>query len=284
MKNKSFIGVFDSGIGGISVVQEIQKKLPYESIVYYADTKYVPYGEKSTAFVFERAQAICYELYEKGAKAIVIACNTATAASAAELRKQIPIPLIGMEPAIKPALEQTDGNVLVLATPMTLASLKFQHLSDSLDSFALEASRRIIKLAASEFVFLVERSFHDPVKLKQGVKEFFSKYLTLSFLMNECSEEKELKRDFNHQNILGTMVLGCTHFIFLKDYIKEVLVDMGYVDVKIIDGNEGTVNWLKNQLIQYNLLNNDNKVGTVTWCSSDLETFKKQAATFIKMI
>ena len=115
------IGVFDSGIGGLTVLEEIQQLLPHESLLYVADCGHIPYGEKTPAFILERSRSVAEFFRERGAKAFVIACNTATVAAVADLRQDYPDwPLVGMEPAVKPAAAATRSGVVgVLATTGT---------------------------------------------------------------------------------------------------------------------------------------------------------------------
>src|SRR5690606_6391302 len=132
MAENAPIGVFDSGVGGLSVLREIRLRLPRESLLYLADSGHVPYGEKSPEFIRERCRSIAAFLLGQGAKALVLACNTATAAGIAELRERYPqIPLVGMEPAVKPAARATRSGVVgVLATTGTLKSARFAALLD----------------------------------------------------------------------------------------------------------------------------------------------------------
>ena len=134
LNRQSRIGIFDSGLGGISVLYEIHKLLPNESIVYYGDSGNAPYGVKSKEVVYELSKNICdYLIENEGVKAIVIACNTATSAAVDKLRGQYNIPIIGMEPAIKPAIVGTKGAIVVLATEMTLKEEKFNNLLHSFE-------------------------------------------------------------------------------------------------------------------------------------------------------
>ena len=129
MNSNSPVGVFDSGIGGISVLKWLRKELPYEDFIYVADSRYNPYGNKSKTFIEERSVFLTEFLLAQGAKAIVVACNTATAAAIATLRSMYPVPFIGMEPGVKPALSITKtGIVGILATKETLNSQKFETL------------------------------------------------------------------------------------------------------------------------------------------------------------
>nr|NIU62727.1 glutamate racemase [Stutzerimonas stutzeri] len=126
------VGVFDSGVGGLSVLREIRRRLPHESLLYLADSAHVPYGEKSPEYIRERCRIIAAFFVEQGAKALVLACNTATAAGVTELRELYPdLPIIGMEPAVKPAAAATRSGVVgVLATTGTLKSARFAALLD----------------------------------------------------------------------------------------------------------------------------------------------------------
>ena len=132
MSNPCPIGVFDSGLGGISVLQDIRRLLPNESLLYIADSAHVPYGEKSPEFIIQRSMASSRFLLQQPVKAIVIACNTATAAAVTELRKQWPeVRFVGMEPAVKPAVRASQaGKIGVLATTGTLRSARFAALRE----------------------------------------------------------------------------------------------------------------------------------------------------------
>lgn len=133
-KYKDYIGVFDSGVGGISVLKELTKILPNENFIFFGDSANAPYGEKSTEEVSALVTRIADDLVNQGVKAIVVACNTATSVAISQLRATYPnIPIIGMEPAIKlAAMEQPHHNILVMATPVTLRLDKYQQLSNKL--------------------------------------------------------------------------------------------------------------------------------------------------------
>jgi glutamate racemase len=123
------IGVFDSGLGGLTVLQALRARLPGEDFIYFADTCHLPYGDKPESFIQARGKAIASTLVERGAKAVVVACNTATAAAAESIRAAIPKPVVALEPAVKPAAALTRSGVLgVLATTRTLMSRRFAHL------------------------------------------------------------------------------------------------------------------------------------------------------------
>ena len=129
------IGFFDSGIGGLSVLHHALKKLPHEQFLYYADSRHVPYGEKTEAEIAAYADAAIDFLLDEGVKAIVLACNTATSAAGETIRKRYPVPIIGMEPAVKKALETYGkGRILVAATSVTVKGEKLQLLIGRVDT------------------------------------------------------------------------------------------------------------------------------------------------------
>lgn len=222
---RSPIGIFDSGMGGISVLKEAKKILPNESFIYYGDGKNIPYGTKSVEILIQLSDAICKMLIDDyGVKAIVIACNTATSAAIGYLRSKYDIPIIGMEPALKPAVcANFGGTVGVLATEVTLREEKFRSLASLYNE-----QTRIIKLPAPNLVTLVERG-----------------------IVNGQEAESELLESFRgYENDLDALVLGCTHFVFLK----EVILKMFKNEIDIHDGNNGTVRNLKQILTVQNKL------------------------------
>ena len=129
--NKAPIGVFDSGVGGLSVLREIRAMLPGEDLLYVADSGYAPYGDRSSEFILQRCEAIMEYFVTQGVKAVVIACNTATAIAVQALRARHSLPIVAMEPALKPATEKTQSGVVgILATSRTLASDSFARLAE----------------------------------------------------------------------------------------------------------------------------------------------------------
>ena len=227
LNKKSKIGIFDSGLGGLSVLKTLSQLLPNESFIYIGDSKNAPYGTKTKEEVFELSKIICDQLIAYDVKAIVIACNTATSAAVTQLRDLYSIPIIGMEPAVKPALKQSTGPVVVIATEMTLKEEKFLKLVDS-----LEDGYRIVKLPAPEWVDCVENHMSDVDFTKSCVNSFLEQHIP------------------NAQN----MVLDCTHYIFLKEYIRAFYGGK----IEIFDGNIGTALQLKNTLESQNCLADEN--------------------------
>ena len=191
------IGIFDSGVGGLSVFREIRKVLPEQTYIYYSDNAHCPYGEKSREYIIDRTRAITQMLIEKGCEIIVVACNTATAAAISTLREEFPIKFIGMEPAIKPAAQATKTGVVgVLATAGTLKATKY------IDTRAKWAQNvQIVEHIGQGFVELVENGSVSGPAAETTVSA------SLKPLLDAGAD---------------TIVLGCTHYPFLIDTIKKV--------------------------------------------------------------
>ncbi len=234
------IGVFDSGVGGISVLIELKKQLPNEDFIYFGDCANAPYGIKTKEEVSLLAQNAVELLLKQNVKAIVIACNTATAAAAESLREHHPeLPIIGMEPAIKPACAvKLRPRVLVLATPMTLRLEKFKNLEESLSD---EADFDL--LPCPKLVTIVESGHLDTGEAAE--------YLT-SLLRETALPQPD------------AVVLGCTHFPFLKKEIRSVFAERP----PLFDGTEGTAKQLKKCLAAQGLLNMQVAQGKVIFRSS----------------
>ena len=191
------IGIFDSGVGGLSVFREIKKILPGERYVYYSDNAHCPYGEKSKEYIIGRARDITDFLISKGADVIVVACNTATAAAIKTLRSEYSIPFIGMEPAIKPAAQLTrTGIVGVLATAGTLKADKYK---DTRGKYADDVT--VVEHIGQGFVELVESGQTSGTKAESIVIESVEPLLDAG---------------------ADTIVLGCTHYPFLSETISKV--------------------------------------------------------------
>ena len=196
------IGIFDSGIGGLSVFREIRKLLPEQGYIYYSDSAHCPYGEKSKEYIIDRARSITRRLMGMGAEIVVVACNTATAAAISTLRKEFPIKFIGMEPAIKPAAALTKTGVVgVLATAGTLKAEKYL---DTREKWA--QSITVVEHIGEGFVELVEKGQTSGAEAEAVVQ-------------NSLIPLLEAGAD--------TIVLGCTHYPFLADTIKKVAAAHG---------------------------------------------------------
>ena len=218
------IGVFDSGIGGLSVLRALRAELPHERFVYLADSANAPYGERGDAYVSERSHAITrYLLEQHRIKALVVACNTATAAAIHEVRQRYPqLPSVGLEPAIKPAVAATrTGRIGVIATRGTLSSQKFARLMQSLQDQAAFVVQPCDGLA-----YAIERSTEDPPA---------SETIAPSQVQTLCAEYIGAMRPFGlHAGEIDTLVLGCTHYIFAEQELRALVGP----DVKLMDTGE----------------------------------------------
>ncbi|NMA64675.1 MAG: glutamate racemase [Clostridiaceae bacterium] len=234
------IGFFDSGIGGLSVLKEAFKILPNENYIYYGDTDNAPYGTKTKEEVKKLTFKAVEFLNKHNIKALVVACNTATSAAVRDLREKYSFPVIGMEPAIKPAVEKnSDGGkrVLTLATPLTLKEEKFQSLVSKFDTEHI-----VDMLPAPKLVEFAEKFVFSGSNVAKYLKDILPKNIEM----------------------YGTVVLGCTHFPLFKKVLSEILPE----DVDIIDGNRGTVNHLYEILKERNLLSSTNEKGRITFYRS----------------
>lgn len=217
--NSGAIGVFDSGVGGLSVLRHIRQLLPNERLIYVADSAHVPYGDKSARYIEQRSVELTRFLISQGANAIVIACNTATAAAAATLRRDFTCPIIGMEPAVKPAVAATKtGIVGVLATIGTLESARFSAL---LERYAGNVT--IVTQGCPGLVEQVERGdLTGPL-----TRELVERYTTP--LLEQGAD---------------TLILGCTHYPFLAGLIRDIAGQ----DIKLIDTGEAVARHLLRRL------------------------------------
>lgn len=229
MTSTAPIGVFDSGLGGISVVRQIVQDMPHERVLYFGDSANAPYGTKTPQEVRRLSFDIMERFMSQGVKAVVIACNTATSAAVNALRDHYGIPIIGMEPALKVACDRGDTaagdgtaparhmpqHVIVAATPLTLREHKFAALMDR-----FKANNMISPQPCPDLVEIVESGRlcdHDLVM--RTLHRYFDGYDLPS---------------------IDSVVLGCTHFVFYRDYFRELLPST----TAIIDGNRGTVRHL----------------------------------------
>lgn len=236
------IGVFDSGLGGLSVLREIRALLPAEDLLYCADSGHAPYGEKPQHLIAARSLELCGFLLEQGAKALVIACNTATAAAAQAIRERwSDVPVIGMEPAVKPATAATrNGVVGVLATTGTLESARFAAL---LDQFGKEV--RVLTRPGVGLVEAVERG-------EQGSAQLFS--------LLESHLEPLLAGGAD------VIVLGCTHYVFLREQVEAIVGPQ----VRVIDTGAAVARQVQRKLANASALAETGSAGRdVFWCSGD---------------
>ena len=234
------IAVFDSGIGGVSVLKELISVLPNENFIYFGDTANAPYGVKSVEKVKELSFTVYERLKKEGIKAFVIACNTATSAAVASLREKYPNDIIiGVEPALKPAVGCGEHpTVAVLATPLTLKEEKFALL---LGRF--EGKAKVIPFACPGLVEFVERGEFSGENLRAFLED----------LLAPLKKEK-----------LDAIVLGCTHYPFVKAELSAILGE----NVQIFDGSMGTALNTRRRLEENGLLNDSCEKGSVIFIDS----------------
>ena len=233
------VAVMDSGVGGLCVLHELRRVLPCEELLYFGDSGYAPYGEKEpselTAHILQEAERLLGEC-----KALVLACNTATALVAEELRRRHPdVPIVGMEPALKPALGVCeDPRVLVMATPLTLREEKFAELMQKYGKIAT-----VMPLPAPEIVKMVEAGAENTPELDAYLRDLLAPYRTPA---------------------PDAVVLGCTHFPFVKEQILRALGK----EVPIFDGVRGTARQTYRLLAESGLCNPSPSRGAVRLTSS----------------
>jgi glutamate racemase len=187
------IGVFDSGVGGLSVANAIKKALPGYEIIYKDDSQHVPYGTKSLEQIYSFTKPILEELIEEGCQVIVIACNTVTTNIITRLRYELPTPLIGMEPMVKPAANNTSSGVIAIcATPRTLSSERYKLLKQR-----YAASIKVLEPDCSDWSYMIETNTLDREKIAK----------TVDYVCEKGADQ---------------IVLGCTHYHWIEEEIKEL--------------------------------------------------------------
>lgn len=239
MKNPQAIGIFDSGIGGLSIARRIREILPNENLLYIADSLHAPYGDKTESFIIERSSKIVQFLLNKNVKAVVIACNTATVSSIQTLRSLYAVPIVGVEPGIKPAAFHTHSGVIgVLATTQTLKSMSFNQLA---------------------------RGFSNKVKIEiqacPGLME------QVEALCLEGEETQRLVKQYVHPLLnkgVDHIVLGCTHYAFLAPLIAKIAGPK----VAIINTDVAVANEAARRLLVSNLLSQEPTTGNAQFYTS----------------
>lgn len=244
------IGIFDSGLGGLSILRHIRAQLPHEHLLYVADTGFAPYGDKLEAVVAARSLAIARFLVAQGAKALVVACNTATIAAVKLLRESFPaMPIVGVEPGLKPAASTSrSGRIGVMATERALAGAKFLQLRDQVSAatgatFLLQPCRGLvdqIELGAAEATTQLLRHYVTPL-LEQGA---------------------------------DTLVLGCTHYPLVRASIEDVIAEAGARDITLVDTGDAVARQLVRLLDAGGLLRRDAASGPAR-----LEAYTSASAT-----
>lgn len=257
------VGVFDSGIGGLSVVQHLREQLPDENFLYVADSGFAPYGERSNEELIARSIGITDFFLQQGIKAVVIACNTATAAAVAALRQRYPdLLIIGMEPGIKPAAARSESKIVgILATRSTLQSEKFIRLSQQL---SVETQTQFIPQACVGLVNEIEKGDLNSPEIFVLLRKYIPHLLAQG---------------------VDTLVLGCTHYPFVVTQIQSVIRD--YFDqseskierkIHIVDTGEAIARRLKNLLQQHDLCcdpsSSPSASNLLAWTTGQVETLK----------
>ena len=240
------IGLFDSGIGGLSIYNEIKNSIPNESTIYIADNLNAPYGKKAESEIIQLSIKNTQKLVDLRCKLIIVACNTATTNAIEVLRKKFNIPIVGIEPAIKPAmLETKSNNIGVLATEKTLSSNLFLQTSDRF----------------SKGINIHEQIGFDLVKIieENGINE--------ELLIPKLREyvEPMLEKNIDH------LVLGCTHYYYLMYLLKKILPN----GVKILDSSRAVTKRVKNLLKDYNIDSNTSKTTNMFLCTGNDNIIKK---------
>jgi glutamate racemase len=226
------IGVFDSGVGGLSVLRHIHALLPAETLLYFADSAYAPYGDKTEAQVAERSLAIAHFLIALGAKALVVACNTATIAAIRVLREAYPdLPIVGVEPGLKPgAAASRNGKVAVMATDRTLAGEKFQLLHQQLS-----------QTSAAQFMLRGCTGLADQIEFGQLDSPDTTAMLR-GFILPLIADGAD------------TLVLGCTHYPLVRPAIDAILAEAGASHVILVDTGDAVARQLQRLLGASSLL------------------------------
>ena len=253
MSAKPKIGFFDSGVGGISVMTHARDRLPGADYLYFADTDNVPYGTKSKDEIIALSCRAAEYLIDAGADTIVVACNTATSMAIEHLRQTYSVPFVGMEPAVKPAIQYyPNENILVCATPVTIAGEKLhsliRHWADDRVQLSLVPTPGLVTLA--------EDAVFDP----ETVCRYLSTVIDTS-------------------KTYAAVVLGCTHFTYFRDSFRAFLGD-----VHIIDGTAGTVNRLISVLDGIGKLLRDLIPGSLTYIRSGRIVTDEESLSFFRLL
>ena len=234
MSNNRPVGIFDSGVGGLSVALEIRRELPHEDLLYVADSGYAPYGDRPPEYIEQRALAIVDFFVARNAKAVVVACNTATAVAVDALRARWTMPIVAIEPAVKPAAAATRSGVVgVLATTQTISSTRFERLAETFG-----AGVQILAQPCPGLVECVESGALTADETRTLVESYVRPLL---------------------EKGADTLVLGCTHYPFVRPLIESVAGP----GAKIIDPAAAVARELRRRLADRRLLSDNAKAGSV---------------------
>ncbi|AMP01188.1 glutamate racemase [Collimonas arenae] len=244
------IGIFDSGIGGLSVLRHIHQNLPHEDLLYFADSAYAPYGDRSETEISARSLAVTEFLLQRGVKALVVACNTATTAAIKAIRSAYPdLPVIGIEPGLKPAAAQSHSKIVgVLATKATLLSARLLSLQQQISA----ASGVHFELQAC--VGLVDQIEKGELRSPQTAQ------LLRGYIAPLIAQGAD------------TLVLGCTHYPFVRPLIEEVVSGLTTSPVAIIDTGDAVCRQLTRVLSDNALLQSPQRQGNVTAFTTGSQT------------
>jgi glutamate racemase len=255
MKREDYIGIFDSGIGGLTVMSQIIQRLPHENLFYFGDTARVPYGGKSAETIRRYVIENVLYMMERPLKALVIACNTATTPALEPLSRLFKVPVLGViQPGVEACLQKTKGRIGVIATQSTINSQAYQK---ELKKRLPEAS--IFATACPLFVPLAEERFWNHPVTREIAKEY----------LHPLREQK-----------IDTLLLGCTHYPLLKEIIQETMGP----DVMLIDSASTCADFLLRYLQEHQLENTQSSPGMHIFAASDdPERFQRIGETFLKM-
>jgi glutamate racemase len=245
------IGVFDSGIGGLSVLREITRQLPHQDVLYFADSAHVPYGERALEEIQNFSEVITSYLVQLGASVVVVACNTASAAALRHLRARFDVPIIGMEPAIKPAVEQSQSrHVGVIATRVTFQGELFARL---VERFARNTT--VHTQACPGLVERVEAGQTDDAETEGLLRQYLTPMMEAG---------------------IDSLVLGCTHYPFLRPAIERVLASEGS-DVVLIDPSPAVARQTGRVLAGIGKVRHKGMGKVFLFTSGDVTAFEAQA-------
>lgn len=240
------IGFFDSGVGGIAVLKQAISVMPYENYIYYGDSGNLPYGNKTENEIKALSLGCGEFLYDRGVKTIVMACNTATSIAVQMMRDLYKIPVISIEPAVKPAMGSLkDGCVIVMATPATIHQERYNSLLSRIGH-----RERIINVPCERLAQLIEKQDLDSPEIRNYVREKLLPY--------------------KNRTIDG-IVMGCTHYSFISGMIQETAKELFSGECGIFDGKFGMARQLKRVLEERDLLNKENKDPVISLYTSGTE-------------
>lgn len=255
---KAPIGIFDSGIGGLSLLPAISELLPQENLIYLADQAFAPYGQKTESAILKRTQQICDQLVKMECKLIVVACNTVTTQVIDQLRDKFALPFVGIEPAIKPAAQQSKNKIIgVLATQGTLQSALYKQ-----STFRYAAACKIVEKPGTGLVDHIEKGDLRSRDLYRLVEQ------SLRPMIDEG---------------IDTLILGCTHYPLIRSLIEEFLPK----EIQIIDNSHSVAKQLQCKLVEQCLETTTTEPGQITYYSTarhhHMDVFVNQSIDYLPL-